>query len=359
MNASPDRKALLAVLVIIVALALIYSGKRRRLNSEFDRTHPLTAAARQIGASRNREWCDDQVAKRRLYVSEVMDRYHPKIAGLWRQREQKPGKEVPTIALGPIRLRVSETKSAPTGLEFEDSSWSWEEAYGSLRKTQDGLLSENELKETWRDVDAMTSFLLQKDYGRVMAGKKFLAPELTEQLFRPNAAVERTGKLEFTVKLDSGSFGAYESTLAQLIEKEWRGGSHRVRVRWVKNDPAAYRLEPNLESGRSFVNHQRKAIVLENLAWTKTLAHEFGHVLGFEDHYYVVWNPTGCYYRQLSRFGDLMSNSQSGHVSKRHWEILEQAYPPKAALRPAFTYLFQPEKPLHHGQGNNVGGLGR
>jgi hypothetical protein len=82
-------------------------------------------------------------------------------------------------------------------------------------------------------------------------------------------------------------------------------------------------------------------VVIANLAFTGTVAHEFGHVLGFADHYYSVWNDRNCYYSQSSGTGDIMSNSDRGLVTARHWEILEKAYPLSgAAPGKSFPYRF-------------------
>jgi hypothetical protein len=156
--------------------------------------------------------------------------------------------------------------------------------------------------------------------------KKFLPPDVAEHEFRPNPGVSRTGEREFTVKLDPGDFRGHEAVLARLLEAEWRGGGWRVKVEWV-GPGEAYRLLAHHDSNRSFVNHRRRTLEIANLAWTKTVAHELGHVLGFDDHYYNVWNSRNCYYSQESRLGDLMSNSEHGAVTSRHWEILDHAYP--------------------------------
>lgn len=346
---SRQPRPIYVVAMIVALLGAIYAAKRHRLNKEYDREHPLSALAAKLNASGNREWCDDQIAPRRKLVAAVVDRYRSEIQNLWKNREQKKGEEVPTIPLGRISLRITEAEKPSEGLqglEFSDSSWSWGEAYGLVLRTQQDVMNENQQRLTWRDIDTMALYLLEKDFARLQLGRKFEAPEITEHQFRPNGAVSRTGQRELTVKLDAGEFRGYEKALQEVLDKEWSGknGALRVKIQWVKDDPAAYRFEANLTSGRTYVNHRRRAIVLENLAWTRTVAHEFGHVLGFDDHYYSVWHKEHCYYTQLARNGDLMSNSQHGHITARHWELLDRAYPAGKPPAPAFGYVFSQGK---------------
>jgi hypothetical protein len=344
---TPERKAAVVVTLIIVVLALIYSAERYRLNKNFNAEHPLSLMAEKINAGSHREWCDDQVDAHRRYVTAVMDRFRPQIKGLWQSRDQKPGEAVPTISIGKILLRISQPeKHDPTNpwREFDDSSWSWEEAYGLIKKTQDDFLNPSALRLAWRDADSISLYLLEKDYARAQLGRKFETPELTEHQFRSNPAVLRTGPKEFTVLLDAGEFAGYEKVLEKILSDEWRGLGYSVKIRWVKANELAYRFEANLSSGRTYVNHARHAIVLENLAWTKTVAHEFGHVLGFDDHYYSVWDSQHCYYTQKARNSDLMSNSQRGGITARHWELLDQAYPLNNKNRGSFAYIFNAKK---------------
>jgi hypothetical protein len=176
---------------------------------------------------------------------------------------------------------------------------------------------------------------------RILRGRRFLAPERTEHEFRPSPSVRRINKKYFEVKLDAGDFAGSEKDLTRIFEREWSSPRHGVRVRWVKGDPAAYRLKALFQSGRSFVDHRSKTMLVANFAWTRTIAHELGHVLGFDDHYYSVWNDRNCYYLQESRLSDLMSDSEKGRVTAGHWALLEKAYPlGRPPLKSPFVYIF-------------------
>jgi hypothetical protein len=133
-----------------------------------------------------------------------------------------------------------------------------------------------------------------------------------------------------------------EKKLAQLLEQEWRSNKGlRLKIDWVPGKPGAYRWIVRKDSGRSLTNHTDKTIAIANYAPLRTLAHELGHVLGFDDHYYDVWHEQYCYYTQEYRRSDLMSDSSSGQVNPRHWELMEAAYPwKKPALSAAFIYTY-------------------
>ena len=326
-----------AAAVLIFLAAFAYLGKKQVQSiRRFVRENPYTTLARKLNGLPNREWCDDNQARHRLYASSVVDRFGDDIRALWKDRGSGGQPKFSLLDLGVVKLRVN-PKAAP-GEGFDSSSWSWDEAYGLISRTQADPDSKENL-DRWRDIDSMVRFLMEKDYSRLVHGRKFLPPDVTEHQFRPNPSVARRGKHEFTVKLDPGDFRGHEAALARILETEWQGGRYRVKIEWV--DAGAYRLLAHSDTSRSFVDHRQHVMDIANLAWTKTVAHELGHVLGFDDHYYNVWNARNCYYSQESRLGDIMSNSERGVVTLRHWEILNHAYPWKAeALQLPFTYVY-------------------
>ena len=59
-------------------------------------------------------------------------------------------------------------------------------------------------------------FLLERDIGRILRGRKYLAPENTEHMFRPNRSVSREGR-SFVVKLDAGDFKGAEKKLERIF----------------------------------------------------------------------------------------------------------------------------------------------
>ena len=328
---------LAAVSIALFLCLFAWLGKREVEEiRRFDREHPYTVLSRRLSRMPNREWCDNNEEKSRGYVSKVVDQFSDEIRALWAQRGGGGSPKFALLDLGPIQLRVN-PKASP-GEGFDSSSWSWNEASGLIaRNGADPGAKEN--VDRWRDLDTMARYLMEKDVSRLVYHRKFLSPEETEHQFRPDPSVIRTGEKEFTVRLDPGEFRSREAALAGIFESEWRGFGYRVHVEWVSG--GAYRIVWHADSNRSFVNHRMKVLDIANLAWTKTVAHELGHVLGFDDHYYNVWNARNCYYSQMSRLGDLMSNSEHGAVTQRHWQILDEAYPWKRAPKAApFQYSY-------------------
>jgi hypothetical protein len=267
--------------------------------------------------------CDRGANERRIALSKLMDRYRSRVLGLWKNRSSSAFPEFKMESVGPVFIRHSKKKKAKE--DFESSVWSWEEANGMFLRTQQKADDPN-VKQVWLDLDTAIRYLLEKDFARIIQKKSFLSPEKTEHTFRVIPAVSRVSLNKFLVKLNPGEFKGAEKQIERLILSEWKSHGFQVQIEW-SDDPNAYRLGANFHSARSFVNHTTKEMKIANFAFAKTVAHEFGHVLGFDDHYYSVWNETNCYYTQQSRLGDLMSNSEMGSVQKKHWDILTDAYP--------------------------------
>lgn len=332
------REIHLAALGIALFVGLFaWLGKREvEYWRRYDREHPYTTLSRALARSPNREWCDDNEAEARAYVAKVEDQFGDDIRALWSQRGGGGAPKFALLSLGSIQLRVN--PKAPPGEGFDSSSWSWDEAYGLIARNRSDPQSKENV-DRWRDLDSMVRFLMEKDASRVLYRHQFLSPEETVHQFRPDPSVTRSGAKEFTVKLDPGDFRERAAPLKGIFESEWSGHGYRVKVEWVQG--GAYRITSHSDTNRSFVNHRLRVLDIANLAWTKTVAHELGHVLGFDDHYYNVWNGRNCYYLQMSRLSDLMSNSEHGAVTERHWQILDKAYPWKgAALTEPFKYTY-------------------
>lgn len=288
----------------------------------------------------SQEACDMSARERRLALSKLMDRYRSRVLGLWEKRDGSAFPEFKMESVGPIFIRTAKKKDAIE--EFDQSVWSWEESYGIFHRTQQKA-NDPSVKQQWLDLDTSIRYLLEKDFLRIVQKKSFLEPEKTEHTFRNISAVKRINGKTLEVKLDPGEFRGAEKKLEAIIAKTWNVDGNKVVIRWEAGE-GAYRVLPNFQSARSFVNHRTKEMRIANFAFDRTVAHEFGHVLGFDDHYYSVWNPTHCYYTQKSRLSDLMSNSESGSVQRQHWGILARAYPwQEPENRETFSYIFHKE----------------
>lgn len=321
----------LALVSLLVLAGAWYFWPRRAPDGVY------TMVARRIN-ERSGELCDLQARDTRLGLAQVIDLLRPRIQGLWVARDTKEFPDFKMVPVGPLFLRVNREKQAAGG--FDTSTWSWEEARATYRRTQADPLAP-ETNQRWRDLDTGVRFLLEKDAGRVLQGRPYLSPEKTRHSFRPSASVSRLSERVFRLKLDAGDFREDKEKLRALLEKEWSSPRHALRIEWVENDPQAYRVRAVFKTDRSYVNHRERVMVIANFAFTRTVAHELGHVLGFDDHYYSVWNAQNCYYTQQSRLADLMSNSARGRLLPKHWRLLDQAYPwRRPAAKDSFPYFF-------------------
>lgn len=296
--------------------------------------------ALKLNEASTAESCDRAGQERRRRLARVLDRFQAELRSVWENRSAGELPEAKMQAVGPIFVRISGPANRAEG--FEVSSWNWGEAEGLLYRTQAGE-DEKTRRQHWRDFDTSARFLLEKDFQRLYRGRKFPRPEETDHQFRPQPSVRRTGPREITVALRPGAFAgaATEKLLRDWLEREWSQGGWRLRLEF-RADPDLYELRPNFRTSRSFVNHRERTLTIANYAWSRTAAHELGHVLGFDDHYYVVWHGPYCYYTQESRRGDLMSNSEMGAVTESHWQLLSRAYPWREPAAKNFSYRFPP-----------------
>ncbi|MCO5142528.1 MAG: hypothetical protein M9962_05505 [Oligoflexia bacterium] len=323
--------------IFLCVLALLIFFTIVKIQEIKDRKYVLARLAKQLNDTSASNWCDELVAKRRVALSKILDMYGQDIKKLWQTRKQGGNSKENLIRLGTIYLR----KSAPEiqKYEIENSSWSWEEANNVLIRIQNNL-QDKENKDRWRDFDTMVRFMLEKDILRIVRKLSFLPREKTVHQFRIEKTIKRKSKNEYLVSLNPGEFDKDKELLKELIENGWKSFGKKIRIEWV-NDADSYKVVSNLNSSRSFVNHKKRIMVIANLASVKTVVHEFGHVLGFDDHYYTSWNNENCYYMQESRLEDVMSSSEKGSVTKTHWKILEKAYPLDGTVSANFSYFYQ------------------
>lgn len=329
------RKSLFFIFLIVSFSAFSYLGKRHWMKLEkIRKEHSLEGLVEKLDQSANSEWCDKKYKDQRFIVATTVDKFRKQIDVLWQKQKPSTEEAKDTIALGPIFIK--HVPPPLPGVEFDRTVWNWTDTYLKLQDTQ-----LNQREKDWMDLDTATQFLARSDRDRILYGKKFLPPDEANQNFQPHPLiVARTGKKEFQVELNPGDFAGFEKTVEKMIEEEWRGEGYRVKVKWSQN-PQAYVFRAANIVGRSVTNHQKRMILIISFSPYRTIAHEVGHVLGFDDHYYQVWHPEYCYYTQEYRTSDIMSDSSNGRVNKRHWEILDQAYPWKMPPAEApFTYTY-------------------
>lgn len=133
------------------------------------------------------------------------------------------------------------------------------------------------------------------------------------------------------VPIDVSVFAEDAGKFIDWVEKNWNVDSeYKVKLDPIKKPAPGFEVKVGDEIGnRSFVQRGKNLMQLYNHTRMKSLAHEFGHVLGFRDEYYTVWSKKSCTYTIETNPGDLMSDSETGTVLPKHWEQLKKTYWPQ------------------------------
>ena len=144
--------------------------------------------------------------------------------------------------------------------------------------------------------------------------------------FRRNESISRNSATEFVLKLQAGDFDGHEANLTPWIEDVWSSASFKVRVLFEKSPlHFAFRYF-DIPGERAYVDRKEKTINLFIREEPLTVAHEIGHVLGFGDMYFPVWDPVRCVYETEYNPGNIMS-SHTGRVTPEMWQELDRQYP--------------------------------
>jgi hypothetical protein len=151
--------------------------------------------------------------------------------------------------------------------------------------------------------------------------------------FNLYSGVRRLGN-DYSVALDAGPFGEVKEQLANVIETIWASATSKIKIAWRESSPDLFSvILGEGHGGRAYVSYRNLKIVLYPDVRARTIAHEFGHVLGFPDYYYTLWHESTCTYEEQFREDDLMSDSGLGGVLPEEWRELDRRYP-KAAVKP-------------------------
>ncbi|MBC7387182.1 MAG: hypothetical protein H7301_13605 [Cryobacterium sp.] len=130
------------------------------------------------------------------------------------------------------------------------------------------------------------------------------------------------------LELYAGDFSNMTELLSSYIQSVWTSGSQSVVVDWRTTAQDLFSIFASLSPGqRSFVNYTDRKVVLSDGLNRKAIAHEIGHVLGFNDNYFEIWDESHCECQHQFREDDIMSNHSSGSVTPEEWGTLTRTYP--------------------------------
>jgi hypothetical protein len=160
--------------------------------------------------------------------------------------------------------------------------------------------------------------------------RQWLEYDLKRFAFEKNGSIHREGDI-LHVPLFAGPFASATEQLASAIETVWANPSLSVKIDWSPDSADFFSLvlAPG-SGGRSYMNFSSKKVFLFDQVRSRSITHEIGHVLGFQDHYYDIWDAATCSYTEQTLPADLMSNSSSGLPTSDEWQQLQTTYPATA-----------------------------
>ena len=189
--------------------------------------------------------------------------------------------------------------------------------------------------------DATVGSLQRMDSGadayreRLAKVRKWVGYDANRYRHTLRSNVKRLSDTELALVLDPGSFSGATEVIESLLITPWTSDKRSVRIEWseaprAKEDGlSAFRLLADPTAGsRSFVSYQTQSMTLYSGSQTTTPGHELGHVLGFPDRYFTIWEPRRCAYKVQWNPDDLMSDhTWSPKATAADLETLAAAYP--------------------------------
>jgi len=165
--------------------------------------------------------------------------------------------------------------------------------------------------------------ILKEFQDRLKEDREFRFSRINPSLSRKTEG----GKTVFTLPLDPGPMNEKEKEIFKSVSEDaWRNETASVKLEWKQRseDPSLFQVLFDLKNPgeRAFVSQSEKVLMLFPETNTLAIAHEFGHVLGFDDHYYTRWDPENCRYITESNQEDIMSKHVYGSVTEEEWKFL-------------------------------------
>ena len=147
---------------------------------------------------------------------------------------------------------------------------------------------------------------------------------------------KRISKDVIKVYMDPGDFEPSQTKMKSVIEDFWKSQDLRIQIEWATKNTLPSGMDPSQlykikyfdeKGGRAYVSRRDKVMALFPDVHERTVIHEFGHVIGFPDQYFRVWDSKKCQYTYESTDKDVMSKSANGLLTPNHWKSLDAAYP--------------------------------
>lgn len=149
----------------------------------------------------------------------------------------------------------------------------------------------------------------------------------------PYTGMTRRDQKTFVLSVDPN--GSTDTAVLDFVkaevENKWRDADHQVQVEWTDSKSVGFKIMKMVLSqvigGRSNTNYFENTVNFYFGDDRRTIPHEFGHVMGFPDDYFTLWNDQTCTYTQLVNEESVMGHHMTGSVTPSHWKQLEEAYP--------------------------------
>lgn len=160
--------------------------------------------------------------------------------------------------------------------------------------------------------------------------KKWIIFDLESRYgFSKNTAVMREAE-SIIIPMRAGDFEEVKDELAAIIEKYWSTDKIQLKILWLNQEDSrsgVYRFIADKTTGnRDLTSRKDLTMTIASGATESAIAHEFGHVLGFADFYYEVFDPVNCGYKTRLNSSDLMSDIENGKVTKDEFLTLVKEY---------------------------------
>ncbi len=152
--------------------------------------------------------------------------------------------------------------------------------------------------------------------------------QFTYRSVTPILATTGTNQTQFTLGLSPGALTQEEQKIfADAAIASWQNEKAKLEIDWVPQatDLFTVLFHIDLPGARANVSYGNRALNLYPGTHLKGIAHEVGHLLGFPDHYYTVWDDKNCSYSVQSNTEDLMSYHWTGTVNDAEWNELMNA----------------------------------